>query len=55
MLNLNVTLSKLLATFEGEIIILPKPTEAEIKNGVASENKNVHLNINIFILTIYID
>ena len=55
MLNLNITLSNLLATFEGEIIILPKPTEAEMKNGVASENKNMHLNINIFILTIYID
>ena len=26
-----------------------------MKNGVASENKNVYLNINIFILTIYID
>ena len=26
-----------------------------MKNGVVSENKNVYLNINIFILTIYID
>ena len=52
MLSLNITLSNFLETFEAEIIILPQVTEAEMKNGVASENKNVYLNINIFILTI---
>ena len=55
MLNLNITLSNFLATFEAEIMILPQGSEAEMKDGVASENKNVYLNINIFILTIYID
>ena len=54
MLNLNITLSNFLETFEAEIIILPYATEAEMKNRVASENKNVYLNINIFILTTYI-
>ena len=55
MLNLNITLSNFLETFEAEIIILPYAIEAEMKNRVASENKNVYLNINIFILTTYID
>ena len=48
-------LSNFLATFEADIIILPWATEIEMKNGVASENKNMYLKINIFILTIYID
>ena len=55
MLNLDITLSNFLATFEVEIISLPLAIEAQMKNGIASENKNVYLNINIFILTIYID
>ena len=45
MLYLNITLINFLATFEAEIIILPYSTESGMKNGVASENKNVHLNI----------
>ena len=48
-------LSNFLATFEAEIIILPYATDIEMKNGVASENKNMCLKINVFILTIYID
>ena len=44
-----------LATFEAEIIILPQATEIEMKNGVASENKNMYLKINIFILTVFIN
>ena len=55
MLNLDITLSNFLATSEVEIISLPLAIEAQMKNGIASENKNVYLNINIFILTIYID
>ena len=42
-----MTLSNFLATFEAEIIILPQATEIEIKNGVASENKNMYLKIKI--------
>ena len=53
MQSLNIKL--VLATFEAEIMILPKATETEMKNGDASENKNAYLNIDIFILTIYID
>ena len=43
---------RVLATFEAEIIILPLATGIEMKNGVASENKNMHLKINTFILTV---
>ena len=43
MLNLNTTLNNFFAT------------EAKMKNVVASENKNVYLNMNIFTLTIYLD
>ena len=32
MINLNITLSNLLAIFEGEIIIVAKATETEMKN-----------------------
>ena len=54
-LNLNITLSNFLVTFEAEIVILPYATESEMKNGVASENQNVYLKIYISVLTIYID
>ena len=46
---------RVLATFEAEIIILPLATGIEMKNGVASENKNMHLKINIFISTVFIN
>ena len=46
---------RVLATFEAEIIILPLATGIEMKNGVASENKNMHLKINIFILAVFIN
>ena len=52
---MNITLSNFLATFEAEIIILPLATEIEMKNGVAPENKNMYLNINIFILSVFIN
>ena len=42
-----MTLSNFLATFEAEIIILPQATEIEMKNEVASENKNMCLKIKI--------
>ena len=50
-----MTLRNFLATFEAEIVILPEATEIEMKNGVASENKNMYLKINIFILTVFIN
>ena len=53
-INLNITLSNFLATFEAEMIILPQAAEIEMKNGVASERKNMYLKINIFILTVFI-
>ena len=50
-INLNITLINFLATFEAEIITFPQAAEVEMKNGVASESKNMYLKINIFILT----
>ena len=37
MLNLNITFNNVLPIFEAEVMILPKVTEAEMKNEVASE------------------
>ena len=50
MLNLNIMLSNFLPTLRRKSFFFSKAsTEAEMKNGVAYKNQNVHLKINIYL------